>query len=113
MPASPNGVMEAMFIELMLWGRAQGFKLFNLGMAPLSGLSTHPLAPLWNKLAASIFTRGEAFYNFQGLRIYKDKFSPEWEPRYIAVQSTWSLPSALLDVTSLISGGLRNTLAKT
>jgi phosphatidylglycerol lysyltransferase len=110
--AAPNGVMEAMFIELMLWGRTQGFKQFNLGMAPLSGLSTHPLAPLWNRLAAGIFHRGETFYNFQGLRSYKDKFNPEWEPRYIAVQSNWSLPSALLDATALIGGGLRNSLSK-
>ena len=36
--------MEAMFIELILWGRTQGYTLFNLGMAPLAGLSTHPLA---------------------------------------------------------------------
>ncbi len=112
LPGAPNGVMEAMFIELMLWGRAQGFKQFNLGMAPLSGLSTHPLAPLWNRLAAGIFHRGETFYNFQGLRSYKDKFTPEWEPRYIAVQSTWSLPSALLDATALIGGGGRSTFSK-
>lgn len=111
LPNAPNGVMEAIFIELMIWGHEQGFKRFNLGMAPLSGLSTHPMAPLWNRLAAGIFHRGEALYNFQGLRSYKDKFNPEWEPRYIAVQSTWSLPSALLDVTVLIGGGFLNTLS--
>ncbi|MCX6876603.1 MAG: hypothetical protein NTW21_22765 [Verrucomicrobia bacterium] len=49
--------------------------------------------------------------NFQGLRSYKDKFNPEWEPRYIAVQSTWSLPSALLGATALIGGGLRSTFS--
>ena len=109
-PEAPNGVMEAMFIELMLWGREQGYQWFNLGMAPLSGLSTHPLAPLWHKLAARIFHRGESLYNFQGLRSYKEKFFPQWEPRYIAVPGTWSLPTALLDVTALIGGGLRKTL---
>jgi phosphatidylglycerol lysyltransferase len=102
--------MEAMFIEIMLWGQAEGYRRFNLGMAPLSGLSTHPLAPLWHKLATRIFHRGESFYNFQGLRGYKEKFGPEWEPRYIAVPGTWSLPTALLDATMLIGGGLRKTL---
>ena len=71
-----------------------------------------PLAPLWHKLAARIFHRGESFYNFQGLRAFKDKFDPEWEPRYVAVQSTWTLPAALLDATALIGGGLRKTLSK-
>jgi phosphatidylglycerol lysyltransferase len=88
LPGPPNGVMEAMFIEMMLWGRANGYAFFNLGVAPLSGLSTHPLAPLWHKLAARIFHRGESFYNFQGLRDFKDKFGPAWEPLYIAVPST-------------------------
>ena len=36
---------------------------------------------------------------------------PEWEPRYIAVPSNWSLPIALLDATALIGGGLRKTLS--
>ncbi|GEP45326.1 bifunctional lysylphosphatidylglycerol flippase/synthetase MprF [Brevifollis gellanilyticus] len=109
LPEAPNGVMEALFIEIMLWGHEQGYRWFNLGMAPLSGLSTHPLAPLWHKIAAGIFHRGESFYNFQGLRSFKDKFSPQWEPRYIAVSSTWSLPTALLDATALIGGGMRKT----
>lgn len=112
LPSAPSGVMDAMFVEVMLWGKAEGYQTFILGMAPLSGLSTHSLAPLWHKLAARVFHRGETFYNFQGLRTYKDKFNPVWEPRYIAVQSTWSLPSALLDATSLIGGGLRKTLGK-
>ena len=107
-----HGVMEPVFIELMLWGCEQSYRYFNLGMAPLSGLSTHALAPLWHRLAARIFNRGESFYNFQGLRAFKDKFDPEWQPRYIAVPSAWSLPPALLDATALIGGGLRKTLAK-
>lgn len=81
-------------------------------MAPLSGLSTHPLAPLWHKIAAGVFQRGGAFYNFSGLRAYKGKFNPVWEPRYIAVPSAWSLPTALLDATALIGGGLRSTLKR-
>lgn len=109
LPSAPGGMMEVIFIQLMLWGHQQGYKWFNLGMAPLSGLSPHPLAPLWHKIAGRIFHRGEAFYNFQGLRGYKDKFDPQWEPRYIAVHASWSLPSALLDVTLLIGGGLRST----
>ena len=108
---SPNGVMDYLFTGLMIWGKAQGYHHFSLGMAPLSGLSTHPLAPLWSRIASRIFHRGGRFYNFRGLRDYKNKFGPRWEPRYIAVPSTWSLPSALLDATALIGGGLRSTLS--
>lgn len=112
LPEAPPGVMEVIFIELMIWGSREGYHWFNLGMAPLSGLSTHALAPLWHKLAGGIFHRGESLYNFQGLRGYKDKFDPEWQPRYVAVQDTWALPTALFDATVLIGGGLRNTLGQ-
>jgi phosphatidylglycerol lysyltransferase len=79
---APSGVMDCLFAELLLWGKAQGYAWFNLGMAPLSGLSAHALAPLWHRMARVVFRRGRRFYNFSGLREYKDKFHPEWSPRY-------------------------------
>lgn len=110
LPDAPHGTMEGLFVEIILWGKEQGFAHFNLGMAPLSGLSTPPLAPVWHQLAAMIFHRGESLYNFRGVRGFKDKFAPVWEPRYLAVPGSWSLPTALLDTTALIGGGLRKTL---
>lgn len=112
LPDAPKGIMEIIFIELLKWGKDQGFQSFNLGMAPLSGLSSHPLAPAWHKIASRIFHRGESFYNFQGLRSYKEKFHPDWQPRYLAVQGSWNLPSALLDATTLIGGGWKSTFSK-
>ncbi len=109
---SPDGVMDYLFVSLIQWGRAQGFASFNLGMAPLSGLTSHPLAPTWQRLGAAIFRHGEYFYNFEGLRRYKEKFHPEWRPRYIATPPGLALPHMLLDVTKLISGGLRGIISR-
>jgi phosphatidylglycerol lysyltransferase len=86
-------------------GRARGYRWFNLGMAPLSGLSAHRLAPSWHKVAAFVARNGERFYGFDGLRSYKEKYKPVWEPRYLACPGGWSLPQVLIDVTSVISGG--------
>ena len=36
------------------------------------------------KLGAFLYRHGEAFYNFQGLRAYKEKYNPVWEPHYLA-----------------------------
>lgn len=109
---APKSVMDFLFLNLLFWGKAQGFHWFNLGMAPFSGMEDRQLAPLWNRLSAFIYKHGEDFYNFQGLRQYKDKFDPLWEPRYMAVPGGLTLPLILKDVSSLISGGLKGVFTK-
>jgi phosphatidylglycerol lysyltransferase len=109
---APPGVMEYLLIELMLWGRENGYQRFNLGMSPLSGIENRSLAPLWNRIGALLFSRGEPFYNFQGLRLYKEKFDPVWEPRYLASPGGLVLPRILTNVASLISGGLVGVVSK-
>jgi phosphatidylglycerol lysyltransferase len=108
--AAPKGVMDALFAQVMLWGRERDFQWFNLGMAPLAGLEQHSLAPAWNKLGALVYRFGEHFYNFEGLRHYKQKFDPQWSPRYLASPGGMELPATLYDVTVLISGGARQLL---
>jgi phosphatidylglycerol lysyltransferase len=112
LPDAPPGVMDFLFIELMLWGKAQGYQWFNLGMAPMSGFEDRALAPLWSRLGAFVFRHGEDFYNFQGLRQYKEKFGPVWEPRYLASPGGFALPVIVSNIASLISGGLRGIVTK-
>jgi len=109
---APNGVMDYLFTHLMLWGREQGFRWFNLGMAPLAGIEARRLAPLWNRLGGLVFRHGEHFYNFQGLRQFKEKFDPVWEPRYLASPGGFALARVLANVSALISGGLRGVLTR-
>jgi phosphatidylglycerol lysyltransferase len=111
-PTAPRNVMDLLFAELMLWGQARGYAWFNLGMAPLSGLPAHALAPLWNRVGAIVFRHGEHFYNFQGLRAYKEKFDPVWTPRYLAAPGGLALARVATNVAALIAGGLRGVLAK-
>ena len=101
-PAAPNGVMEFMFVELIGWAQREGFTWFNLGLAPLTGLAEHPLAPLWHKFGSQIARRGGRYYGFLGLRTFKAKFDPVWTPRYLAAPPL-SLASAILDVTRLVA----------
>ncbi|MEM8563534.1 MAG: bifunctional lysylphosphatidylglycerol flippase/synthetase MprF [Pseudomonadota bacterium] len=110
--AAPYGTMDAMFAQIMLWGHEQGYKTFSLGMAPLSGLDNRSLAPAWNKLGNAIYRTGEHFYNFEGLRVYKQKYHPQWSPRYLACRGGFELPGVLLDTTALISGGVKGLLTR-
>jgi phosphatidylglycerol lysyltransferase len=111
-PDAPRGAMDYLFIELMLWGRAQGYRWFNLGMAPLAGLERHPLAPAWHRVGNFVFRHGEHFYNFEGLRRYKAKFDPVWEPRYLVAPGGIALPRILIDVSVLIAGGMKELFAR-
>jgi phosphatidylglycerol lysyltransferase len=110
--SAPHGVMDFLFTELMLWGRSQGYRWFNLGMAPLAGLEQHRLAPAWHKIGRFVYQHGEEFYNFEGLRQYKEKFLPEWRPRYLAAPGRLALPRVLFDVTTLISGSVTDAWRK-
>jgi phosphatidylglycerol lysyltransferase len=112
LPERPHGVMDYLFVEIMLWGKQQGFTWFDMGMAPLAGLEGRALAPLWNRLGAFVFQHGEHFYNFQGLRFYKEKFDPIWEPKYLAVPRGLALPKVLADIAALIAGGVKEIFLK-
>jgi phosphatidylglycerol lysyltransferase len=112
LPSAPAGVMDYMFINLILWGQQQGYRWFNLGMAPLSGLENRTLGTLWSRVGSLAYRFGENFYNFQGLRQYKEKFDPEWEPMYLASPGGLALPRILTNLAALISGGLRGVISK-
>ena len=109
---APKSVMEALFVHLMQWGKEQGYRRFALGMAPLSGFETSPVAPLWNRLGAFLYEHGESVYNFQGLRAYKEKFNPVWEPHYLAYPGGLRLPRIMADVSALVAGGYRKIFRK-
>ena len=110
-PDAPSGIMEYLFIQLMLWGKNQDYQWFNLGMSPLSGLENHPLAPMWHKIGNAVFKYGDNFYNFEGLHAYKEKFDPVWQPRYLAAPA-FSAPAVLLNVTGMIAGSWKGVFVK-
>ncbi|HEY0212203.1 MAG TPA: bifunctional lysylphosphatidylglycerol flippase/synthetase MprF [Paenirhodobacter sp.] len=111
-PDAPRGAMDFLFCALLNESKKRGYRQFNLGMAPLSGFATHAAAPMWNHFGQAIFTHGERFYNFRGLRAFKAKYNPDWEPRYLIVGGGVSPVAALLDVTLLIGGGLKGVVGK-
>lgn len=110
-PDAPKGSMDFLFVRIMEHLRDAGFKEFNLGMAPLSGMAQREAAPAWDRIGSVIFEHGERFYNFKGLKAFKSKFHPHWEPRYLAVSGIGPAV-AMMDATLLIGGGLRGVVGK-
>jgi phosphatidylglycerol lysyltransferase len=102
--------MEFLILKLMADAKARGFHRFNLGMAPLAAVGATPRARPMERLAHQFFLRGEAWYNYQGLRRFKERFHPAWEPRYLAYRRPWDWPFAVAAATQLISGRWRALL---
>ena len=99
---APHGTMDFLFVHLLQWAKERGFVTFTLGIAPLSGIDGRRLAPAWARAAALIFHHGERLYGFRGLRAYKEKFSPRWEPRYIAGPRGVGMVQGLRDLSLLV-----------
>ncbi|TDW35716.1 phosphatidylglycerol lysyltransferase [Rhizobium azibense] len=111
-PEAPKGSMDFLFVRIMEYLRGEGYTHFNLGMAPLSGMSNRETAPVWDRIGSTVFEHGERFYNFKGLRAFKSKFHPHWQPRYLAVPGGGNPMIALMDATLLIGGGLKGVVRK-
>lgn len=106
-PGGPNFAMDALFAEMMMWGAEQGFRWFSLGSAPFSGIDNRQLASFWNRVGGFVYEHGEHFYHFEGLRAFKQKFDPVWEPNYLASPGGFAVPRILYEVNVLVSGGVR------
>ncbi|TCS54464.1 phosphatidylglycerol lysyltransferase [Primorskyibacter sedentarius] len=106
-PSGLNVAMDALFAEMMLWGKAQGFTWFSLGAAPLSGFESRRLAPTWHRLGSFLYEHGEKFYHFEGLRSFKQKFDPEWSPEFLASSGRFDAARVLYEVSLLVSRGAK------
>ncbi|MEP6882939.1 MAG: bifunctional lysylphosphatidylglycerol flippase/synthetase MprF, partial [Dokdonella sp.] len=97
-PDAPRGTMDFLFARIMQWGKDRGNEWFSLGMAPLSRVGDNPYARINERLAALAFQYGGRFYNYQGLRRYKEKFAPLWIGSYLAYPRGLSVPGLLIDI---------------
>ncbi|MEL7130401.1 MAG: phosphatidylglycerol lysyltransferase domain-containing protein, partial [Pseudomonadota bacterium] len=104
-----TNTMDFLLVELIMWAKDDGYSKFDLAMVPLSGLVKEDVAPLFAQFGRFVFERGERFYNFQGLRRFKQKFNPQWEPRYIAAPGYWTLPILLAQVAFLTNSQKAST----
>ncbi|MGH8446716.1 MAG: phosphatidylglycerol lysyltransferase domain-containing protein, partial [Solimonas sp.] len=112
LPDAPKGAMDFLFARTLTHLQSLGYQSFGLGMAPMSGMIDHPLASRWHRFGRLLFAHGGQFYNFQGLRAFKEKFAPGWEPRYLVAPGGLGPLLALTDIAALIGGGLKGVISK-
>ncbi|MGL5820052.1 MAG: bifunctional lysylphosphatidylglycerol flippase/synthetase MprF [Sarcina sp.] len=110
-----RGVMDFMFINLIEIGKERGYQRFNMGMAPLANVGTSRYAFFSEKISLLVYEYGQAFYSFKGLRKFKNKYTNNWEPRYIGYRRKTSIIFVMIQAALLTRsayGERKSLLAK-
>ena len=98
------GTMEFLMVSLLQWTKEHGFASFNLGLSALSGVGKAPGDPAAERALNYIYEHVNQFYNFKGLHGFKQKYHPNWEPRYLVFPAYVSLPAVGFTLESAGSG---------
>ncbi|MBC1402699.1 bifunctional lysylphosphatidylglycerol flippase/synthetase MprF [Listeria booriae] len=107
---APSGIMDFLFINLFQHGQAEGYQIFNAGMAPLSNVGSSQFAFLGERLAGLVYRYSQGFYGFQGLRNYKSKYVTTWVQKFIAFRKRSSIAFTMLQLMVLV--GKKRPLSK-
>lgn len=99
-----SGSMEFLFINLLLWAKDRKYEFFNFGLSPLSGVGKMYTDKNIEKALSFIYSHFNQFYNFKGLHTFKEKFHPNWSPRYLIYPNVIYLPSVAISIFRADSG---------
>ena len=98
-----NGSMDFLFIFMLEHFKQTGYDSFNLGLAALSGVGEGESSRMERGIHY-LYEHLNQFYNFQGLRAYKDKFHPRWKSRYLVYPQLAALPDVAVGLVRADSG---------
>lgn len=99
-----NGTMEFLFVSMFQWAQSKGYDTFNLGLSALSGVGEKKDDPALERTMHFIYENINQFYNFKGLHSFKEKFHPQWSPRYLVYDGAINLAPAWIAVVQASSG---------
>lgn len=94
--SAPSGVMESALVEAINHFKTIGVFEFNLGMAPLSNIEFMGGNKFTSSIRNLLMSQFNKFYQYKSLALFKGKFNPIWQPKYIYLKSGSTLPSVLL-----------------
>lgn len=97
-PEETLPMMDALYLNMLLYAKEHGYEYFNMGMATLSNVGQNKYGYIQEKIAGIVFEKGSTSYNFTGLRHYKEKFKPVWEERFLVYRRYSSVLMSLFRV---------------
>jgi phosphatidylglycerol lysyltransferase len=87
-----DGTVEFLFVSLVQWAREQGYVTFNLGLGVLDECDGATRSPIRGQAMRFVHEHVRQLYRFKGLHGFKEKFHPQWSPRYLVFPGEASLP---------------------
>jgi len=99
-----NGTIEFLFASMLQHFQQLGYDSFNLGLSALSGVGEAQKSPRLEKVLHYLYEHLNQFYNFKGLHSFKEKFNPDWEPRYLVYPRLTALPDIVVGLVRADSG---------
>lgn len=100
---APSGIMDKIFIELFKYGQENGYKYFDLGMAPLSNVGLSKFSFIEERVAHYIYEYGYRVYGFQGLRAFKNKYANLWDSKYTTYRKRSSIAITMLQLVMVVN----------
>ena len=102
LPGAPPGIMDFLFIRLFLAKKAEGYKRFSLGMAPMAGFRENEEASAEERAVYYFLRQLNFLFSYQGLLHYKAKFATIWEPRYTIYRNVLNLPRVARAISEVL-----------
>lgn len=104
LPKVEYGTMEFLFARLLQYAKDNNYTSFSLGLSAVVGVGEKPDDPRVEKALHTISEYASRYFNFKGLHNFKEKFHPDWQPRYLVYPGSASLPQILSTLLQAHSG---------
>ena len=90
-PAAVNGLTEFLVVQSVELLRERGVEELSLNFAAFGRILARPSGRV-DRALARVVSLGEGYFQIESLYRFNAKFSPRWEPRYLAYESILGLP---------------------
>ncbi len=85
-PATPNGLMEYLVVQLLAWARETGADEISLNFCVFADLLSGTPRNRLETAGRAALRAGDRVFQLERLLVFSRKFSPEWRPRYLCVE---------------------------
>jgi lysyl-tRNA synthetase class 2 len=94
-PATPNGLMDFLVVETLVWAKSHGVGELSLNFCVFTDLLDAESRG-WQRVVRHALVGADRFFQIERLRVFNKKFFPEWRPRYLCIERLSDLPLVAL-----------------